>query len=261
MSATVLDRILADKRRRLERRRLELRPAPSRPAAGRRSDGEAFLRALRAPGTRVIAEIKARSPSAGQILADPESCLAVLSGAYRRGGAAAISVVTEEDHFGGKGEWIASVREVSGLSVLMKDFIVSERQLDDAVALGADAILLIVGALDGEALRSLRGAAGERGLAVVVEAHGAEEVRRATAVAPDVVGVNARDLRTFAVDHAALRGLADGIPEGIVRLAESGIAGPEDVARLRAAGYGAFLVGESLLRSSDPEEALRRLRS
>jgi indole-3-glycerol phosphate synthase len=142
----------------------------------------------------------------------------------------------------------------------MKDFVVDERQLDFAVSLGADAVLLIVRALaDGE-LASLTRAARDRRLATVVEAHDAAEVARAAAAAPDVLGINARDLTTFTTDLSALEALAKAIPEGPVRLAESGIRSREDVQRLSAAGFQAFLVGETLLRSEDPEDELRSLR-
>jgi indole-3-glycerol phosphate synthase len=141
----------------------------------------------------------------------------------------------------------------------MKDFVLSERQLDFAVSLGADAILLLVRALPDADLFGLRSAAGERGLATVVEAHGGEEIGRAAAVAPDVLGVNSRDLVTFETDVAAIEPLASQIPDGPVRLAESGISSRDDVQRLARAGWRAFLVGEMLLRAEDPEEALREL--
>ena len=228
--------------------------------AGRPSDGASFLASLREPGTRIIAEIKARSPSAGEILHGADGKIESFALYYRRGRAAAISVVTEEDFFGGKPEWVPRAKSISGLPVLMKDFVISERQLDFAVSLGADAVLLIVRALSDEDLAALRRGAKERGLAAVVEAHDAAEIRRAAAVGPDVLGVNARDLATFATDRDALAALAKQIPDGPVRLAESGIRSREDVVLLTAAGFQAFLVGEALLRAEDPEEELRSLR-
>ena len=254
MSATFLDRILSDKRARLARG--EYQPAG---AAARPSDGRAFVEALRAPGVRILAEIKSRSPSAGEILHDADGRLETIALSYRRGHAAALSVVIEEDHFGGRPEWLPRAKARAGLPVLMKDFVIDERQLDFAVSLGADAVLLLARALDDLALVRLAGAARERGLAVVIEAHDAGEVRRAAAAGPDVLGVNARDLATFATDLEPLRELAAEIPAGPVRLAESGIRSREDVAGLRAAGFGAFLVGEALLRADDPEELLREL--
>ena len=162
-------------------------------------------RLFASPGTRIVAEIKARSPSAGEILRGADGKLESFALHYRRGRAAAISVVTEEDYFGGKPEWVPRAKSLSGLPVLMKDFVISERQLDFAVSLGADAVLLIVRALTADELAALSRGAAERGLAVVVEAHDAEEIRRAAAVHPDVLGVNARDLATFATDRRRAR--------------------------------------------------------
>ncbi len=256
MSEGLLDRILADKRARLERG--EYAPAAESPLCP--SDGPSFVRALREPGVRVIAEIKRRSPSAGEILHDADGRLETIALAYRRGRAAALSIVVEQDHFGGRADWIPRARRISGLPALVKDFILSERQLDWAVSLGADAVLLIARVLPDAELSRLREGARQRGLAAVVEAHDAEEISRAAAVGPDVLGVNARDLSDFSADLSAVEKLAAAIPPGPVRLAESGIRTKDDLARLSAAGYEAFLVGEALLRAEDPEEALRDLR-
>ena len=253
MSA-VLEQILAAKRARLAREA----PAPSRRAA-RPSDGAAFAASLREPGVRIIAEIKARSPSAGEILHGADGKIETYALHYRRGRAAAISVVTEEDFFAGRPEWVARAKSISGLPVLMKDFFLAPEQIEQAAALGADAVLLIVRALSREELASLRERARALGLAVVVEAHTADEIRAAAAVSPEVLGINARDLATFETDLETTASLAAAIPPGPVRLAESGIRSREDVARLSAAGFQAFLVGESLLRSEDPEESLRAL--
>jgi len=252
----VLEQILSAKRARLDRG--EYGAVPAR-AAGT-PDGARFVASLREPGIRIVAEIKHRSPSAGEILQGADGKIETFALAYRRGHAAAISVVTEEDYFGGRAEWLPRARQMSGLPALMKDFILSERQLDVAAALGADAVLLIVRALTPEDLAHLSRAARDRGMATVVEAHDAGEIERAAQVGPDVLGVNARDLATFATNLAALEGLAGKIRAGPVRMAESGIATRSDVALLKAAGYEAFLVGEALLRSEDPEEALRDLK-
>jgi indole-3-glycerol phosphate synthase len=251
----VLTEILAAKRARLARGEFGARGAAARP-----TDGARFAAGLREPGTRIIAEFKARSPSAGEIVASPDGKVESFALFYRRGHAAAISVVTEEDHFGGKPEWLARIKTTSGLPVLMKDFVVDERQLDFAVSLGADAILLIVRALPEKDLARLRAGARDRGLAVVVEAHGAAEIRQAAALSPDVLGVNARDLASFETDLSSLEAMAQEIPPGPIRLAESGIRTRSDVERLAKAGYEAFLVGEALLRADDPEEELRELR-
>lgn len=252
----VLDRIVADKRARLARGEY----APPTAAAGT-PDGARFVASLREPGVRIVAEIKHRSPSAGEILPGADGKIETIALAYRRGHAAAISVVVEEDHFGGRPEWLPRAKRISGLPVLWKDFVVSERQIDLAAALGADAVLLIARILTDEELSSLARAAKTRGLAVVAEAHDAGEIGRAAAVSPDVLGVNARDLSTFATSLDGLEALRAAIPDGPVRLAESGIRSAADVSRLRAAGYEAFLVGETLLRADEPEEVLRELRA
>jgi indole-3-glycerol phosphate synthase len=252
----VLTDILASKRARLDRGEYAVGGAPPRP-----TDGAAFAAALRGPGRRIVAEFKARSPSAGEILPSADTRVEGFGLIYRRGHAAAISVVIEQDHFGGRPGWLPRIKAISGLPVLMKDFVVDERQLDFAVSLGADAVLLIARALDDGELERLSGAARERGLARVVEAHDAAEIRRAAALDPEVLGVNARDLATFRTDLEALAAMAREIPEGPVRLAESGIRNRDDVAKLAASGFEAFLIGETLLRSADPEQELRELRA
>lgn len=253
MSGTVLSEILTAKRARLARGEFAAAGTPSIP-----SDGRRFLAALASPPA-VIAEIKHRSPSAGVLLPDAALRVEEVARSYRRGGAAALSVVVEQDYFGGEPAWIARAKAASGLPVLMKDFIVDEAQLDFARSLGADAVLLIAAALSDGELDRLHRAARARGLAVLVEAHDAAEVRRALAVSPEIVGVNARDLRTFAVDLAGAEAAGREIPGGIVRVAESGLKTAADVARLVAAGWGAFLVGETLLKSGDGAKAIRYL--
>jgi len=253
---SILDDIVAAKRKRLERG--DYGPLP-KPAP--RGEGAAFVSALSAPGVRIVAEIKGRSPSAGEILPGAEGQVETIALAYRRGHAAALSVVVEEDFFGGRSGWLPRAKRIAGLPALMKDFIVSEKQLDFAVSLGADAVLLIARALSDEELSRLASAARERRLATVVEAHNAEEIRRSAGCGPDVLGVNARDLSTFETSLDVLAALGPSIPEGPVRLAESGIRTKADVARLRQAGFQAFLVGESLLRHEEPEQLLRELRS
>jgi indole-3-glycerol phosphate synthase len=252
----ILEQILASKRARLGRGEYAAPAGMSVPSG----NGARFVASLREPGVRIIAEIKHRSPSAGEILPGADGKIETFALAYRRGHAAAISVVTEEDHFGGKADWIPRARRISGLPVLMKDFFLSPRQLDFAASLGADAVLLIAAALSPAELSDLARQARERGLATVIEAHDADEIARAADARADVVGVNARDLTTFATDLGQVEALARAIPAGPVRLAESGIGSRSDVARLGAAGYEAFLVGEALLRDEDPEQALRDLK-
>ena len=253
---SVLEDIIAAKKGRLGRG--EYGPfSPAAPAG----DGAAFIASLRQPGIRIVAEIKQRSPSAGEILPGADGKIETIALAYRRGHAAALSVVVEEDFFGGKPAWLPRAKSLSGLPALLKDFVVCERQLDFAVSLGADAVLLIVRALSDPELARLREGARSRNLAAVVETHDAEEAARAAAVKPDVLGVNARDLATFATNLETLEAIGRSLPPGPVHMAESGIRTKADIERLCAAGYSAFLVGESLLRSENPEEALRELRS
>jgi indole-3-glycerol phosphate synthase/phosphoribosylanthranilate isomerase len=249
----VLAEILAAKRKRLA----DGLPTP-RVKPSRASDGARFLRALGVGGPRVIAEIKHRSPSAGVLLTSASRRIAPVARAYARGGAAALSVVVEQDFFDGEPEWIGEAKDASDLPVLMKDFVVDERQLDFALALGADAVLLIVSALEDAELASLHAAAKRRALAVLVEAHDEDEVRRALAVGAEIVGINARNLSTFRVDLALVARLGELLPEEVVCVAESGIKSKADVDALPR--FGAFLVGEALLVAPDPTRALRRLR-
>lgn len=226
----------------------------------KRPEGARFESSLREPGTRIIAEIKHRSPSSGEILPHADRKVETLALAYRRGHAAAISVVTEREFFGGHPDWVARAKGISGLPVLMKDFFLEESQLDFASSLGADAILLMAAILDDATFAGMFAAAGERGLAVVAEVHDEEELRRVSSAGAAIVGVNARDLRTFEVSLAGASALARIIPPGALRLAESGVRSRADIESLAIAGFEAFLVGETLLKSDNPEEALRELR-
>src|ERR1035437_4183828 len=274
VSGSILGEILAAKRRRIAAGEFTAEGgARARSGAGAAlpvapPDGARFAAALSSfskqnllsSPPRLLSEIKQRSPSAGLILPEASSRIESVACAYRRGGASAVSVVVEQDFFGGDPSWLPRAKAASGLPVLMKDFVVDELQLDFAAALGADAVLLIVSALDGETLSRLHGAARSRGLAVPVEAHDETEIRRALAVGAEVVGVNARDLGTFAVDLPGMARLGALLPPSVARVAESGIKTRADVETLSAAGYGAFLVGETLLRAADPARALRELR-
>jgi indole-3-glycerol phosphate synthase len=223
-------------------------------------DGHRFVSSLREPGTRIIAELKRMSPSAGEICPRLDRSVETLALAYRRGHAAAISVVTEREFFGGDPEWVPRARRISGLPVLMKDFVLDASQLDFAVSYGADAVLLIASLLEEEPLRRLRESAEARGLAALVEAHTDDEIRAATAAGASLVGINARDLSNFSLDLERAERLAAAIPNSVLRIAESGIENRGDVERLAASGFQAFLVGETLLRADDPEETLRELR-
>ncbi|MCW2764115.1 MAG: indole-3-glycerol phosphate synthase [Nocardioides sp.] len=212
---------------------------------------------LRGAGSSVIAEVKRRSPSKGDLAAitDP----AALARDYAAGGAAAISVLTEQRRFGGSLDDLRAVRAAVDTPVLRKDFIVEPYQLVEARAAGADLALLIVAALDDDLLRRLYDEAGQLGLTVLVEVHEEHETERAVALGAELIGVNARNLKTLAVDEGTFARLAPLIPDDRVKVAESGITGPEDVRRLVAEGARAVLVGEALVRDGDPQGAVRRM--
>jgi indole-3-glycerol phosphate synthase len=225
----------------------------------RRPRGDAFAAALRgSPPPRVIAECKRRSPSRGilrEVYDAPSHAVA-----YARAGAAAISVLTEPAFFDGALDHLADVRAAVDLPLLRKDFIVSGYQLVESSVLGADAVLLIVGALEDAALRSLLAEARELGLAALVEVHDAGELNRALDAGAEIVGVNSRNLRTLAVEPAVFEDLIGHVPKDATAVAESGIRGPGDLERLGGMGYHAFLVGELLIARPDPGAALRELR-
>jgi indole-3-glycerol phosphate synthase len=244
----MLERIVEVKRREVELLRPrgeELRSrarevAPARPfAAALRNRGE----------VRLLAEIKRRSPSAGAIRegADPVD----VARAYRQGGAAALSVLTDRDFFGGSMEVLRAVRAVVELPLLRKDFIIDPLQVWEARGAGADAILLIVRILSDAQMGELHDLAREQGMDVLIEAHDEEELHRAGAVGGDLIGVNNRDLDTFRTDLELSIRLARAVPPEITLVAESGIRSAGDVLRLGAAGVDAILVGESLMRQDD----------
>lgn len=210
-------------------------------------------------GVPVIAEIKRRSPSKGLIRADFDAEKIAL--AYAEAGASGISVLTDEQFFGGSLEILRQVRAAVATPLLRKDFVVDAYQIDEARIAGADAVLLIVAALDDGALAAFQARARALGLDVLVEVHDEGELDRALAVGATLIGVNNRDLRSFEVDLGTTERLAARIADPAVLLvAESGIATPADVARLERAGAGGFLVGESLMREPDPGAALQALR-
>lgn len=249
------------------RRIVEVRQAarPARLLAGeqvRSPQGDAFERALRGSAAtdapRIIAECKRRSPSKGILRQDYDP--AAHARAYAEAGAAAISVLTEPTFFDGSPEHLRQVRAAVELPVLRKDFIVTEYQLLEAVALGADAVLLIAAALEQRELVELLGKAEGFGLAALVEVHDLAELRRALDAGARIVGVNSRNLRTLAVDLTVLDRVAAQLPSGVTAVAESGIRTRDDITRLSHAGYHAFLVGERLIAQADPGAALRELR-
>ncbi len=254
---SVLEEILADTRAELERRRRA--PASSPPELrGERREPHAFRDALSAPGLSIIAEHKRRSPSAGAIR--PGSSVAEIAGAYERGGAAAVSVLTEEHHFGGSLDDLREAHAACRLPLLRKDFIVDAYQLGEAAQAGASAVLLIVAALEPAALGELHRDAVEHGLDVLVEVHDRDELDVALGIGAEIVGVNNRDLRDFSVDVERTFALLEAMPAGTIVVAESGIATAEQLARLDAAGVQAALIGERLMRERDPAAALAALR-
>lgn len=208
-------------------------------------------------GIAIIAELKKASPSKGLIRAD--FCVQELARELETGGAAALSVLTDEEFFQGSLENLRVASAATKLPCLRKDFIVDEFQLLEARANFADAVLLIVAALTSTELQGLAHRAEALGLDVLCEVHDEKELQCALDVGCNLVGVNSRDLKTFKVDLQTALRLADRIPKNVIRVAESGIDSAEDIARLHAAGYSAFLIGESLMRAERPGEALRAL--
>ena len=213
--------------------------------------------AFRAPGLSVIAEVKRRSPSKGDLADIPDP--AVLATAYAAGGAAAISVLTEQRRFGGSLEDLRAVRAAVTTPLLRKDFIVTGYQLLEARAAGADLVLLIVAALDDVLLGDLHQQARELGLTVLTEVHDEAEVARALDVGATLVGVNARNLKTLEVHADTFARLAALLPADVVKVAESGITGRDDAARFAAQGADVVLVGEALVRHGDPQAAVAEL--
>ena len=233
-------------------------PPPARGApkiAARNRVPFALTAALRHDRINVIAEIKSASPSAGTIVSDPD--VEAIAATYKQGGAAAISIVTEPEFFRGSREWIG--RAAGQLPILMKDFIVDESQLIRGVAAGASAILLLASLLDAKQIRDFIACLDAYSCDALVEVHDEAESERAITGGARIIGVNNRNLRDFSVDLGASERLARQIPDGVLRVAESGIKTRGDIDRLRAAGFDAFLVGESLLRQNDRAAAVSNL--
>jgi indole-3-glycerol phosphate synthase len=240
------------------RRRREERPLSELAAeveAGR--EGRPFAEALFRPGTSVIAEHKRRSPSAGAIR-DGVSCAEIVI-AFERGGAAAISILTEEAHFGGSLADLREARAATELPILRKDFTIDEYQLYEAKVAGADAVLLVVGALEQHDLATLYAKARELDLDALVEIHDDEELERALELDCDVIGINNRDLEDFSVDIQRTFDLLADVPAGKVVVSESGIHHRGQIEELEQVGVDAVLVGEAVMRAADPESAVREL--
>jgi indole-3-glycerol phosphate synthase len=261
MSADLLETIVAATRRIVEVRSAHESLTALRARVGRlgpvRSPGR-FLDALSRPDRlNVIAECKRRSPSRGVLRADYDPV--TIARGYAAAGAAAISVLTEPTFFDGALEHLSAIRAVVDVPLLRKDFIVSEYQLLEARAAGADAVLLIVAALDASELRTLGARAAELGLDTLVEVHDARELDVAIQQGARIIGVNNRNLRTLTVDVKASEAVIERMPADVVAVSESGLRTADDLARLRQRGYRAFLIGERFMTVADPGQALREL--
>lgn len=254
---SVLDEILDDVRADLVERQAQVPIERLKELVRQRPSAVDPLPELRADGVSVIAEVKRSSPSRGELapIADP----AELAAAYESGGASVVSVLTEPRRFGGSLEDLRAVRGRVDIPVLRKDFVVTSYQLWESRAAGADLVLLIVAALEQNALVSLVERALSIGLTPLVECHTEEEIDRAVAAEATLVGVNARDLRTLDVRRDTFARLAPRIPDGVVTVAESGVRDPHDVIEYAQAGASAVLVGESLVTGKDPRSAVADL--
>lgn len=253
---TVLDGILEGVREDLAVRQASVRLAELKARVTDTPPPLDPMPAFRAAEVSIIAEVKRKSPSKGALadIADP----ARLANEYSAGGAAAISVLTEQRRFGGSLDDLESVREAVPIPILRKDFIVTPYQLWEARAYGADLVLLMAVSLDGDLLDELLGIAADLGLTALVEVHTLDELERAAAVKAELIGINARDLTTLQVDRSVFRELAPHVPTGAVKVAESGVSGPEDVAEYRQWGADVVLVGEALVRSGDPRSSVQK---
>jgi len=254
---SVLDEILEGVRADLAERQRNVSLEQLKDMARRQQSPLDALAALKADGVSVIAEVKRASPSRGAMadIDDP----AALAADYEAGGARVISVLTEQRRFGGSLDDLAAVRRAVQVPILRKDFVVSSYQLWEARAYGADVVLLIVAALEQSALVSLVERAQSIGMLPLVEVHADEELDRAIEAGATVIGVNARDLGTLEVDRSVFGRLAPRVPEGVVKIAESGVRGPQDLFQYAAAGADAVLVGESLVTGKDPRAAVADL--
>jgi indole-3-glycerol phosphate synthase len=251
--ASILDQIFAAKRTEVEAARQKISLDAIMVAAKQASAPRSFIGALRAKRPAIIAEVKRASPSKGDILPGLNPPAVALD--YASAGAAAISVLTDR-HFKGSLEDLRAVRDAVELPLLRKDFMFDEYQVYEARAAGADAILLIAAMLEKEQMHSLATLADELGMAALVEVHNKEELVIAESIAAKLIGINNRDLHTFKTDIATTEELLRGYHGPALVVSESGIDKPEDIRRLDAAGAGAFLIGESLLREGRPREAL-----
>jgi len=253
----VLDEILAGVREDVSEREQRVPLERVKQLAAAAAPPQDAYAALRAPGVGVIAEVKRASPSRGQLAEIPDP--AELASEYAAGGARCVSVLTEGRWFGGSLEDFAAVRAAVVVPLLRKDFVVSSYQVHEARAYGADLVLLIVAALDQNTLSGLLDRIESLGMTALVEVHDEEEADRALAAGARVIGVNARNLRTLEVDRSVFERIAPGLPNNVVKIAESGVRGPHDLIRYASAGADAVLVGEGLVTQKSPRDAVAEL--
>jgi indole-3-glycerol phosphate synthase len=255
--STVLDEIVAGARADVEARQALVSLDEIRTLASTVRPARDALAVLRAPGVGVIAEVKRRSPSKGALadIGDP----AMLASEYEAGGARVISVLTEQRRFGGSLDDLDAVRARVQIPVLRKDFVIGSYQVHEARAHGADLVLLIVAALDQNTLTGLRERIESLGMTALVEVHTEDEASRALDAGARVIGINARDLKTLDVDRSTFERIAPGLPNDVVKIAESGVRGPLDLIEYAAAGADAVLVGEGLVTHHDPRHAVAEL--
>jgi indole-3-glycerol phosphate synthase len=253
----MIEQLISVAREGVEERRGQVPQADLESRLSARGEDRPFSEALVRPGLSLIAEFKRRSPSAGEIAAS--AAVAGQVGAYERGGAAALSMLTDERHFGGSLEDLRAARAACDLPILRKDFIVDPYQLYEAAVNGADAVLLIVGALDDRELRAMYEDARGLDLDCLVEVHDAEELQRALELDADVIGINNRDLDSGMVDIATTYELMPDVPAGKTVVAESGISSRAELEELERVGVDAVLIGSALMSAADPEAKTREL--
>jgi indole-3-glycerol phosphate synthase len=255
---TTLDDLTRSVRDQIERRRAQVSLDELERAISARVEGRPFKEALAAPGMSLIAEYKRRSPAAGDLPRGADPVEGIVR-AYERGGAAALSILTESEHFGGSLADLRAAREATDLPILRKDFTLDRYQLYEAAAAQADAVLLVVAALDVEELDGLHREADALDLDCLVEVHDADELEAALEIDAEVIGINNRDLGNFSVDLERTFELLADVPAGKTVVSESGISSRDQVDELERVGVDAVLIGERLMRSEDPEDACREL--
>lgn len=255
---SVLNEICAKKREHIAAKKKEISLQELKRKIAFQSPPRGFINAIKnGKPPAVIAEVKKASPSAGVIRADFDAV--EIARIYERAGAACISVLTDEPYFQGADEYLTEIKKSVALPLLRKDFMLDEYQIYESRALGADCVLLIMAALDDSQARSLYRVSTDLGMDVLVEVHDEDELTRALAFRPAMIGVNNRDLKTLKVDLSTSRKLAQKIPPGIVKISESGITGAAEIKDLQTSGFDGFLIGESLMREEDIGAALKTL--